>query len=228
MKKVVLVLALLVMGFTVSVSAQKSFAGRIHYKISVEGTDDPNFLAQMTEGSDVIIFGNKTKTVMNMQGVGITNITDGDARFTMTVIEITGMGKYYVELPADSIEKKHKNQQCDVTYLDETKDIAGYKCKKAEVVITDLETDENETMILWVSDDFNAMEAINFGSPYSCLKGFPLRSETSMDYDGNKITIITEATEIKADKKIKAFDFMRPSDAKDLMQDPDMRKMLGM
>lgn len=228
MKKIVFLLAIFFVGFAVSVSAQKSFAGHIHYKISVEGTDDPNFLAQMTEGSDVTVFGNKTKTVVNMQGVGITNITDGDARMTLTVIEITGMGKYYVEVPADSIEKKQKNQQCDVTYLDETKDIAGYKCKKAEVVITDLETDETETMVMYVSDDFNAMDAINFGSPYPCLKGYPLRSEVTMDYEGSKITIITEATEIKADKKIKAFDFMRPSDAKDLMQDPEMKKMLGL
>ena len=228
MKRIVMLVAFFVMAFTVSLSAQKPFAGRIHYTFAVEGIDDPNVLAQMPESTDVIVFGNKTKTVMNMQGVGIQNIVDGDAKMTMTIIEITGMGKYYVEIPADSIEKSLKNQQCDATYTGETKEIAGYLCKRAEVVITDLETDETSEVVVWVSDDFLSSEAINFGSPYRCVKGYPLRTETTREYEDTKFTIIQEAQEIKADKKIKAFDFMRPSDAKNLMEEPELKKMFGL
>lgn len=228
MKRIVMLVALFVMAFTVSLSAQKPFAGHIHYKMTVEGIDDPNVLAQMPEGVDVTVFGNKTKTVMNMQGVGIQNITDGDTKMTMTLIEVTGLGKYYVEVPADSIEKQLKNQQCDATFTGETKEIAGYLCKRAEIVITDLETDETEEMVAWVSDDFLSSEAINFGSPYRCVKGYPLRTEIKRDYEDTQFTIIQEATEIKADKKVKAFDFMRPSDAKNLMDDPEMKKMFGL
>lgn len=228
MKKILFFLAVIILCFSYSLSAQKPFAGHIHYKISVEGIDDPNFLAQMTESVDVTVFGNKTKTVMNMQGIGIANIVDGDAKMSMTLVEITGMGKYYVELPSDSIEQKLKNQQCDVTYTSETKEIAGYKCKRAEVVITDLETDETTEMVVYVSDDFLATEAVNYSTQYRCVKGYPLRTEVKTMYEGTQITIIQEAMEIKADKKVKAVDFMRPSDAKDLMQDPEMKKMLGL
>ena len=228
MKRIVMLVALFVMAFTVSLSAQKPFAGHIHYSFTVEGIDDPNVLAQMPESVDVTVFGNKTKTVMNMQGVGIQNITDGDAKLTLTIIEVTGMGKYYVELPADSIEKKFKNVQCDATYTGETKDIAGYLCKRVVVVLTDLETDETQETVIWVSDSFLASEAINFGSQYRCVKGYPLRTETTVDQGDTKFTIIQEAKEIKPDKKVKALDFLRPSDAKNLMEEPELKKMFGL
>lgn len=228
MKKIALVLVVVMMGFTALVSAQKPFAGTIKMHTHIEGTDDPNITSQGESDYSITLFGNYTKTVISPQeGFGITTISNGDAKTVTVLLDIMGMGKYFIETPAEKIQERLKNIKMDYNKTGEKMTIAGYECDKINVTATDLETDETEDMVVYVSTAINASDAINF-QQYPGLAGYPMRSESKTDIDGTPVTVVVEATEVIANKKIKVVDFLLPSDAQDIKTNPDLMKMLGM
>ncbi|MBP5650516.1 MAG: hypothetical protein J6X01_05510 [Bacteroidales bacterium] len=228
MKKVCLVLAVVMMGFVSLVSAQKPFAGTIKTHTHIEGTDDPNILSEGEGDASIQIFGNYTKMVRSIQeGFGITSISNGDAKSNIVILDIMGMGKYYIETPAEKILEAQKTVKYDYDKTGEKKTIAGYECEKVVVTITDLETDESRTFVEWVTMGLNVGENINFAETPG-LAGYALRSEVKQDIEGTEVTIITEATEIIPNKKLKVVDFMMPADAQDIKSNPQLMKMLGM
>lgn len=228
MKKVCLVLAVVMLGFVSLVSAQKPFAGVIKMHCHIEGTDDPNIISQGDREYSVTVFGNYTKTVTSQEGFGgKTFITNGDAKTVLTIIEIVGMGKYYIEVPAEKIQERDKTTKYDYNKTGEKMTIANYECEKVVVTVTDLETDESDNIVVYVSKDINNSVAINF-MEFPGLAGYPLRTEVKVDADGTEITIVDEAVEVVPNKKIKIVDFMMPSDAQDIHTNPQMMKMLGL
>lgn len=228
MKKTLLVLAVVMMGFTALVSAQKPFAGTIKFHTHIEGTEDPNILSQGESDPSTILFGNYTKSVVSPQeGFGITTISNGDAKTVTVLLDIMGMGKYFIETPAEKIQERLKNVKMDYNKTGEKMTIAGYECEKVIVTATDLETDEVDNVVLYVSTAINAGDAINF-QQYPGLVGYPMRTEVKTDIDGTQVTVVVEATEVIANKKIKVVDFMLPSDAQDIKTNPELMKMLGM
>lgn len=228
MKKTLLVLAVVMMGFTALVSAQKPFAGTIKFHTHIEGTEDPNILSQGENDLSTILFGNYTKSVVSPQeGFGITTISNGDAKTVTVLLDIMGMGKYFIETPAEKIQERFKNVKMDYNKTGEKMTIAGYECEKVIVTATDLETDEVDNVVLYVSTAINAGDAINF-QQYPGLVGYPMRTEVKTDIDGTQVTVVVEATEVIANKKIKVVDFMLPSDAQDIKTNPELMKMLGM
>ena len=221
-------MAVVMLGLVSLVSAQKPFAGTIKMHSHIEGTDDPNILSQGESDYSIMLFGNYTKTVMSPQeGFGIITITNGDAKNVLTILDIMGMGKYYIEIPAEKIQERNKNTKYDYNKTGEKKTIAGYECEKVVVTETDLETDESESAVVYVSTDINNSDAINF-QQMPGLAGYPLRMESKQDVDGTEITVIVEAVEVIPNKKLKIVDFMMPSDAQDIKSNPQLMKMLGM
>lgn len=227
-KRITLLMALFMIFGAITTFAQKPFAGTIIFETSAEGTDDPNIAAQLAEMSqEVTIMGNNTKTVTNAMGVGIINITNGDYKLVTTVIDIPGYGKYYIEQEAADITKKFETSKMDFDYSTETKEIAGYNCKKVNLKITDLESDEETTLTLWVTDDLMTGDQINF-STYPGLKGYPMRVEMPQEINGESLTIIQTATTVTPNKKVKASNFLRPSDATSMKDAPaEIRTAFG-
>lgn len=212
----------------VTTFAQKPFAGTITFETTAEGTDDPNIAAQLAEMSqEVIVMGNNTRTNMSQPGIDVISIANGDYNLKTTVIDIPGYGKYYIEQGAEELKKTFDKVKFDYKYTDETRTIAGYNCKKVDVTATDLESDEENTLVLWVTEDLMTGPNINFGD-YPGLKGYVMRTEVKRTLEGNDITIIVQATSVKPDKKVKPTTFLRPSDAKSFDEAPeDLKKMLG-
>ena len=222
-------MALFVMFGAIATFAQKPFAGTIIFETTAEGTDDPNIAAQLAELSEeVTIMGNNTKTAINQMGMGIINITNGDYKLVTTVIDIPGYGKYYIEQEGADVDKKFETTKMDFDYTTETRDIAGYTCKKVNLTITDLESDEESSAVLWVTDGLMTGEQINF-STYPGLKGYPLRVEVSQDINGESLTLIQTATTITPSKKVKASNFLRPSDSTPMKDAPaELKAAFGM
>lgn len=223
-------LAIFALGLTMSLSAQKPFAGTIKSKVSCEGTTDANFLSQLPGESTEVVCGNRTKVTQIIQeGFGVISITNGDNKILYTIFDIAGMGKYYIEINADSLaaEKTKHPTKDEIVYTEETKTIAGYQCKKVNYISTDLETDEETTTILYVTTDICPGGEVNFAT-FPDVKGFPLRTERKIDYQGDEVTIITEAFEIVPSKKIKPVEFLLPTDALSIYDNPELMKMLGM
>ena len=221
-------MAVVMMGFVSLVSAQKPFAGTIKMHSHIEGTDDPNILSQGESDYSIQLFGNYTKTVMSPQeGFGIITISNGDAKSLTTILDIMGMGKYYIEVPAEKFQERQKNIKYDYNKTGEKMTIAGYECEKVIVTETDLETDESDNATVYVSTALNSGDAINFQNMPG-LAGYPLRMESKQDMDGTEITVIVEAVEVIPSKKIKLVDFMMPADAQDIKTNPQLMTMLGM
>ena len=228
MKKVCLVLAVIMMGFISLVAAQKPFAGTIKFHTHIEGTDDPNITSQGESDYSIMLFGNYTKTVMSPQeGFGIINISNGDAKSVTMILDIMGMGKYYIESNPEKIKEKQKNLDYKYDKTGEKKTIAGYECEKVNVTVTNLETDETDNAVVYVSTAINSGADINF-QQFPNLNGYPMRIEQKEDVDGTEITMVIEAMEVIPSKKIKAVDFMMPADAQDIKSNPELMKMLGM
>ena len=231
MKKVTLILvAVLTMGLT-SVFAQKapaSFTGTITSKMSCSGTTDPNIIAQLTGESSEMVCGNRRKVVQVQEGgLGVIQIMNGDSKMVYVVLDIPGMGKYYIETSGDSIAAKLKNIKTDYNYTGEKKTIAGYECEKVIVTTVNLETDEETVTTLYVSKQINSGSDINFASNPG-LVGYPLSTEQHREINGEDVVILTEAVTVTPSKKIKPVEFLLPTDAKDIHSNPDLMKMLGM
>lgn len=227
-KRITLWMTVIMLFGTLTMFAQKPFVGSIVYEMSAEGTDDPNVNAQLSAmKTEITLMGNNTKTTMDV-GIGIINLTNGDYNLTTTIYDIPGMGKYYVEKEAadikayfDVLDIKYENQA-------DTKTICGYNCKKVNLTMVNKETDEENNIVLWVTEDLMLGDNINF-SQYPGLKGYPLQTEVKTEIEsGDMITIITTATTITPSKKVKATNFLRPSDAQPISEAPaELKAMLG-
>lgn len=228
-----LLLAIVMMLGTLTMYAQKPFAGKVVFEMRAEGTDDPNIAAELADAvQEVTLMGNNTKTVMSQPGFDYINITNGDYKIVTTVVGITGIGKYYVEQKAADIEKALQMSKFDYTPTGDTKDICGYNCKKVNVKVTDLETDEEKELVVWVTDELNTGENVNF-TTYPGLKGYPLSMEVASEINGENVTLVQIARSVTPDKKVKASSFLRPADAQPLDEAPEdvkngLKQMLGM
>lgn len=214
-----------------TLSAQKPFAGRIQYETTVEGTDDPNVVSSFAGiTTEYLVMGNNMKKVISVQGFGQIEITNGDYNVIYNVLDISAfnMGKYFTEVKGDELQKELAKNKMDYEYTQETREIAGYSCKKVIATVTDQESDEESKVVFWVTNDLNVGDNINFATAPG-LKGFPLRTETDIEMGDETITMIQTASLVKADKKVKAADFYRPSDATPMDEMPDeVKAQLGL
>ena len=216
------------MMLSVSLMAQKPFAGNITFEMSAEGCSDPNVTAQLAEQSmEYTVMGNNYRMEMN-QGIDVITIANGSNKTYTVVLGIPGYGKYYIQQDEEAIQKKMATTKFDYNYTDEEKTISGYKCKKVIVTATDLETDEEESVVMWVTNELGLGDEINFFE-HPGLKGYPLCTEMKTEMNGENVTIITQATKIVPNKKVKPTMFLLPSDAKDIKEAPEeLKQMLHM
>ena len=214
-KRIFLVMFVALLCGVMTLNAQKPFAGRIQYETTVEGTDDPNIQSAMAGvTTEYLVMGNNMKKSTLQGGAGTIQITNGDYNIIYVVIDISAynMGKYYQEVKGDELKEQLAKSKYDYEYTEETKEIAGYTCKKVIASETDLESDEVTQIVYWVTNDLNVGENINFATAPG-LKGFPLRSETPREIADVSLVRVETATLVKPDKKVKASAFFRPSDA---------------
>lgn len=227
MKKTISLLIVLFTVLSISLSAQKPFAGTIKMQVRAEGTTDANILSQYQGEQEMTVFGNKSKVVQDSEGIGVIYIEDGDNQTTTTVIDLSlmGYGMYY---NIDTVEKPQFTQY-DYTYdKNDTKTIAGYKSYKAVCTITNLETDETRDITMYVTDDLTP----NYKSiQFMGLQGYPLSFMVPVEDENGDVayTIVQEVLSIKPDKKIKNANFLIPSQAVSVNDMPaELKQMFGM
>ncbi len=185
MKKIKFVFAALLMS-TVSLFAQKanSFEGTITYTIAASGNDLPKEALMMFDGAETktYIKGDKRRLDINMAMQNVSSIIDSKTKTYVTMMDIMGQ-KYLIHSTEADIKKEEAAAgDLKIDYTADTKDIAGYKCKKA-IVAVKLENGKEETFNIWVTDEIPYTELKN---TYKGLKGFPL--EYAMGQGGVKMT----------------------------------------
>lgn len=225
MKQIRFLMAIVMTMLSVSLMAQKPFAGNITFEMTAEGCSNPNITAELAEQSmEYTVMGNNYRMEMN-QGIDVITIANGTNKTYSVILGIPGYGKYYIQQDEAAIQKKMSTTKYDYQYTDEAKTISGYNCKKVIVTVTDLETDEENSAVLWVTNELGLGDEINFFE-HPGLKGYPLSTEVKTEMDGENVTIITAATKIVPNKKVKSTMFLLPSDAKDIKEAPDELKQM--
>jgi GLPGLI family protein len=157
--------------FTSSSFAQK-FEGVITYAISFENSGLPPEALAMLKGAEskTYIKDDKRRVDMTTPMQSSSSLIDNKTKSIVTTMEIMGQ-KYMIRTSEADLKKEKENApQTTIKYLDDTKEIAGYKCKKAEVT-TKTKEGKEDTFIVYYTDEIPASDV---KSTYEGLKGVPL------------------------------------------------------
>jgi GLPGLI family protein len=205
--KSLVILMVVVFAFTSTNQAQtpKPFKGIVTFTISYTGNIDAAALVQQPKIATVSIMGNLQKMELSFGPVTLAEVSNGDKKEVITLLDIMGEKKYYksdqTEIEADIAEKGTPV----IRYIDETKTIAGYVCKKAECITKDADGNDKVSVVYYTEE--LGGEALNYGSTFNGLKGFPLEYVITQ----KEIVTTFSASEVKKGK-VKDTDFMIPTD----------------
>jgi GLPGLI family protein len=186
--------------------AGKPFDGVITFKISYP---DSKFseaqLNMFPKLMTVSIKGSKARTEMNVGGGTTVEIVDYMSKSKIALINMMGQ-KYAIKQTTAEIEKENEGQAVGtVNITNETKNIAGYNCKKA-IVTTD-DDGVKTTFEVWFTEEMGGKEA-NFDNPmYKNIPGVMLEFLLKTPQVNMKLS----ATSIEK-KSVAAKDFEIPSD----------------
>ena len=192
-------------------------------KYSGEGLEAAQ-IAQMPKESIIKIYENTTLTD---QGQAVI-ITNGDLKKVSVIIDLSsyGMKKYLIVQKQDEIEKDNKGNV--IKYLDETKEILGYKVKKAEITSAPKEDEEESStskITVYYTEELGS-DLVNYGSNmFHGLNGVALEYEAVTP----KITIKGIAKVVEKGK-VKETDFLIPTGCTETtMEDfqAEMKKLQG-
>ena len=135
-----------------AVAGGDEFSGVIVYNITYpDGDMDPQMVAMMPKTMKMKVKGAKSRTEISM-GMGNTiAIFDGETKTGVTLMDIMGQ-KFAMKITSDEIEKELEDQpDIDINVTSETKEIAGYSCKKAIVKVKDGK-DETEMVVYFTKE----------------------------------------------------------------------------
>lgn len=186
--------------------AGKPFEGVVTYKISYP---DSKFteaqLNMFPKMMTVSVKGAKARTEMNVGGGVVTEILDYISKTKIALINMMGQ-KFAIKQTAEEIEKENAGQAKGiVTVTNESKNIAGYNCKKA-IVTTD-DDGVKTTFEVWFTDEIGGKDA-NFDNPvYKDINGVMLEFTSKTPQANMKFT----ATSVEK-KAVSPKDFEIPAD----------------
>ena len=193
--------SILIAGFTVlslaNVQAAKSFEGVITYDIKIDNSAGtiPQEEMSMFEGSQMIISMKEglSKVQMDLGPQQVTTIANKKENYMMQLFNLMG-NKVAVKSNLDSLMKAGKAEADKPVfkYDSETKTIAGYLCKKAEMTVTDKKTGEKVTSVVYYTEDIPVTE---YNTSMQGIKGYPLQFEV------HKSGIVMTMTAKTVDKK---------------------------
>jgi GLPGLI family protein len=160
----IMMAAVIIMGITAT-AMSKDFKGVISYKISYPGLDiDPGMMAMMPKMATLTIKGDMSKFEINMGQMGSqVQIIDGNAKTVTTLMDMMGQKFYYVESEEEISAQVDDTDDIRIDIKDETKEIAGYKCKKALVTVND--SGDEMIFTIFFTEEIGS-SALNIDNPY--------------------------------------------------------------
>jgi GLPGLI family protein len=147
----------------------KAFEGVVNYEVDMKSSSLPPEALAMMQGSQMKMYtnGEKSRIEMNFGITSNTTIVDNKAKTSVVLMDMMGqkyMLKGSTEEPKDAVKP-------EIKYVDGTKEIAGYKCKKAEMTVTDKDGTKNTFEVYYTEDiPYDG----KFKNGISGLKGFPM------------------------------------------------------
>jgi len=222
-----LIIALIFFGFSNHMLAGKGkpFTGKIAYSISYEGKQVADVPEGMLPTSMAMYIGDGfTKSVL-FTGMGKQIVISNIGKKTKTTL-IDMMGQQFaIESNFEEIHKEmDREKDAEVKVTDETKEIAGYTCKK---MILTFKNDKGETKsenFAWFTEELEVNPEMNFDQKYfKDVKGVMMEYE--MDMENDMIMKFT-ATEVEK-KKVPSKDFDIPEEYKKVTREELMNSLGG-
>lgn len=197
---------------------QKLSEGKVTFEIAYGDTDLPDeTMAMMPTEMDMYFKNDKSRVEMSMgMGMNQTMIFDNKAR-TMTMLMDMMGNKIAVKNTEEDIKKqKEKNGKKDnkIEFTNETKQIAGYTCKKAKV------TNDEGSFDLYYTDDIVIKDG-DWNSDFKDIKGFPMQYQMNQ----GKMQMTMTAKKVTA-QAVEDKMFTVPADYKEKTPE-ELQKMFG-
>lgn len=144
--------------------------GLIEYAVSYPKMDKDNFMLDFLPKTMTQKFSNNTLLSELSAGMGMFRtcfiMDSNDKKYTHFVKLLNK--KYVLVLDQDEVDEMNKLMpDFKVTFTDETKEIAGFKCKKAIITI---DSHDNETFDIYYTEEIDFDEP-NWATQYANIKG---------------------------------------------------------
>jgi GLPGLI family protein len=224
MKKILLSLALIVGSITVNYAQIKE--GHVTYKIDIS-TENPDMemVVGMMQGSTLDIYFKEKMTRAEMKMGSMMNMTTiSDEKSGKLLMLMSGMiGKKAISTTTEELSSKDEKEKpkYEVELVDETKDIAGYKCKKA--ILTDEEGNEST---FWYTEE---IEVSKKGQNYlnENVPGYPMQYEINNSGLVMGMTV-TNITKELSKSDLKLFDMSIPEGYAEMTMEELQQMGMGM
>ena len=222
MKKILLLSAITIFAISNFSFTGTDFEGKIVFDIDFNSPNMPDEAKAMMAGSELTIYikGSKTRSDIEMPMQNSTTISDSKTKTSVRLVEAGG-NKYKIKNEEPAADKK--TPDATIKYLDETKEIAGYKCKKAEITFKDKAGESHTTAVYYTEEISNQMGSDNRSSQFKDLKGMPLEYEIYNERGSMKMTATSVSKEKVPDSK-----FEIPSGYKEPTLEEMQKEMMKM
>ncbi len=208
MKKTIFLTLIAFLCLTVSMvqaAKKKTFTGKITFKITIQADNIPEQAKAMLPTTMSLFIGkDKTKSELFTQMGMQSSIEDLTAKTKVALLDIMGQ-KFALYESAEDIRKERKESpETTMEITNETKEIAGYMCKK---VIARKTSDGSVYSTAWFTDELAVPEGVNFSSAaFNKIEGCLL--EYDLEAGGEMMMTFTAIEVLK--KKIKDSTFEVP------------------
>jgi len=217
MKKLILAVAtVLVLFGSTNLKAQKPFKGKIVYSVKYEGRElTPNEKMQLPNEVEFLFGDDKIKQTTKTPMGNVVLIQDLADKKIIMLLDLMG-NKVAINEPDTSEEKI--NEHIKYEKVDESKTIAGYKCKKMKISKGDT------TMEVFYAEELLSPQGNKLFGFDKRLKNIPL--EYTMPTKDEDLTMTYKAKEVIPMKKVKKKEFRIPSDYQQVTKE-ELKKMFG-
>lgn len=214
----------LLFGSIQSLNAQKkAFTGKVTYKISFDMSGLPPEAKSMMPTTMAIYIGaEKVKTeIITVMGNQST-ILDMKGKTHTTLMDIMGQKLAINDTYEELMSQVKDAPEYNIVETNETREIAGYTCKKMLIRKVDTQGNEVDEGQIWLAENLNLHPDFYFNQPaYKGLNG--LMMEYEMDA-GNNMKMKLTAVEV-AGQKIKDTEFEIPAEYETITREELNRKI---
>ncbi len=192
------------------------FEGKILYDIETGKDLDPRAQMMMPKKSAFYVKGNKSRMEAELpMGMSNVTITDLERKTTTNLLNLLG-SKYAIEEPLKE-EYGTESKSFRISNTKETKTIAGYICKKAQLTYIDTVTGEERNVDAWFTDEIITNTRL-IEQSFDQLKGTLM--EFSVTQEGLSMRLIAKEVipQVVADKMFDIPTDYQPTTREELMQ----------
>jgi GLPGLI family protein len=189
--------------------------GKVSYSITFPGAKLSQDEQAMMPTESTVWFKNEVSRMEMKMGMGMNMVTISDKEGVLLLMDMMGNKMAIRKTPADL--KKQKKSETDgqsFTATGETKEIAGYTCKKAV-----LKNEDKGDMTIWFTEAILANNQWN--ESMNGVTGFPMEFNMKSD----RVDMHMVASKVSAEK-VDGSMFKVPSDYK-MMTEDEMKSMFG-